>query len=58
MLLALLDQYTDDVDRAADEIGTLLRQVGVRGLVAERLDDADYLQPPPPRTRRREGRCP
>ena len=43
MLLALLDQYTDDVDRAADEIGTFfdhLRQVGVRGLVAERLNDA------------------
>jgi transcriptional regulator with XRE-family HTH domain len=61
MLLALLDQYTDDVDRAADEIGTFfdhLRQVGVRGLVAERLNDADYLQLPPPRTRRREGRRP
>ncbi|HTW08422.1 MAG TPA: hypothetical protein VME46_12975 [Acidimicrobiales bacterium] len=61
MLLALLDKYTDDVDRAADEIGTFfdhLRQVGVRGLVAERLNDADYLQPPPHRTRRREGRRP
>ncbi len=48
MLIALLDQYTDDVDRAADEIGTFfdhLRQVGIRGLVAERLDDADYVQP-------------
>lgn len=61
MLLALLDQYTDDVDRAADEIGTFfdhLRQVGVRGLVAERLNDADYLQPAQPRTRRRGGRHP
>ena len=38
LLLALLDQYTDDVDRAAEEIGTFfdhLRQVGIRGLVAE-----------------------
>jgi transcriptional regulator with XRE-family HTH domain len=53
MLLALLDQYTDDVDRAADEIGTFfdhLRQVGVRGLVAERLDDADYMYQPEHRT--------
>jgi hypothetical protein len=49
MLLALLDQYTDDVDRAADEIGTFfdhLRQVGVRGLVAERLNDPDYVYRP------------
>jgi hypothetical protein len=49
MLLALLDQYSDDVDRAADEIGTFfdrLRQVGVRGLVAERLDDPDYVYRP------------
>ena len=46
MLLALLDQYSDDVDRVADEMGTFfdhLRQVGVRGLVAERLDDPDYV---------------
>ena len=46
LLLALLDQYTDDVDRAAEEIGTFfdhLRQVGVRGLVAERLNDGDYV---------------
>ena len=51
MLLALLDEYTDEVDRAADEIGTFfdhLRQVGVRGLVAEHLDDADYHNPPAP----------
>ena len=50
LLLALLDQYTDDVDRAAEEIGTFfdhLRQVGVRGLVAERLNDGDYVGLPP-----------
>jgi transcriptional regulator with XRE-family HTH domain len=46
LLLALLDEYTDDVDRAAEEIGTFfdhLRQVGIRGLVAERLHDGDYI---------------
>ena len=45
MLLALLDEYTDGVDRAAEEIGAFfdhLRQVGVRGLVAEQLNDPDY----------------
>lgn len=61
MLLALLDQYTDRVDRAAEEIGAFfdhLRLVGVRGLVAENLNDPDYVsrtepaagaaeQPPP-----------
>jgi hypothetical protein len=48
--LALLDEYTDDVDRAAEEIGTFfdhLRQVGIRGLVAERLNDGDYVGLPP-----------
>jgi transcriptional regulator with XRE-family HTH domain len=46
MLLALLDQYTDRVDQAAEEIGAFfdhLRQVGVRGLVAEQLDDGEYI---------------
>jgi hypothetical protein len=50
LLLALLDQYTDDVDRAAEEIGSFfdhLRQVGIRGLVAERLNDGDYVGLPP-----------
>jgi hypothetical protein len=50
LLLALLDDYTDGVDRAAEEIGAFfdhLRQVGVRGLVAEQLNDADYLPRPP-----------
>jgi hypothetical protein len=50
LLLALLDQYTDDVDRAADELGTFfdhLRQVGIRGLVAERLNDGEYAGLPP-----------
>ena len=51
MLLALLDQYTDQVDQAAEEIGAFfdhLRQVGVRGLVAEHLSDGDYVGLPDP----------
>lgn len=49
MLLALLDEYTDRVDQAAEEIGAFfdhLRLVGVRGLVAEHLSDPDYQNPP------------
>lgn len=64
MLLALLDQYTDDVDRAADEIGSFfdhLRQVGVRGLVAEQLNDGEYVglpDPEPPMKTKRPRRKP
>jgi transcriptional regulator with XRE-family HTH domain len=46
MLLALLDEYADKVDSSAQELGVFfdhLRQVGIRGLVAEQLNDADYL---------------
>lgn len=59
MLLALLDDYADQVDSSAQELGQFfdhLRQVGIRGLVAEQLRDADYLPPSgsgrrkPPRT--------
>jgi hypothetical protein len=49
LLLALLDDYTDEVDRTAEELGAFfdhLRQVGVRGLVAEALNDPDYQLPP------------
>ena len=59
MLLALLDQYSDDVDRAADEMGAFfdhLRQVGVRGFVAERLDDPDYVYRPRTKKPRRTTR--
>jgi len=51
MLLALLDRYADGVDNAAEEIGAFfdhLRQIGVRGLVAEQLNDADYVYQPEP----------
>ena len=46
MLLALLDDYADDVDATAEQMGQFfdhLRQVGVRGLVAEQLGDPAYI---------------
>lgn len=46
MLLAMLDEYADKVDATADEMGQFfdhLRQVGVRGLIGEQLNDEDYL---------------
>jgi hypothetical protein len=60
MLLALLDQYGDQFDQSAEELGAFfdhLRLVGVRGLVADQLNDPDYQKPPevatkPPRPRR------
>ena len=61
MLLALLDQYSDGVDKAADELGAFfdhLRLVGARGLVAEQLSDADYQYRPEPEGRpAKEGPC-
>jgi transcriptional regulator with XRE-family HTH domain len=44
LLLALLAEHGDGVDAAADEIGAFfdhLRQVGIRGLLAEKADDPD-----------------
>lgn len=52
LLRALLDDYADKVDASADELGLFfdhLRQVGIRGLVAEQLNDADYLTRTTPR---------
>jgi hypothetical protein len=59
MLLALLDENSDQVDKAADEIGQFfdhLRQVGIRGFVAERLNDKDYSYSPAVRKKYRKGR--
>jgi hypothetical protein len=59
MLLALLDENSDQVDKAADEIGQFfdhLRQVGIRGFVAERLNDKDYAYSPAARKKHRKGR--
>ncbi len=44
-LLALLDQHADELDAAMDEYGRRfdhLRQVGIRGFVAEHTNDADF----------------
>jgi hypothetical protein len=48
LLLALLDQHADDFDHAVDDLGALvdhLRQVGIRGFVAEHTNDDDYTRP-------------
>ena len=46
LLLALLDQHADSLDSAADELGRLfdhLRQVGIRGFLAEHTNDEDFI---------------
>lgn len=48
LLRALLDQHADDLDAAVDDLGRWidhLRQVGVRGFIAEHTGDADYVRP-------------
>jgi len=45
LLLALLDQDADNLDKAADELGQFfdhLRQVGIRGFIAEHANADDY----------------
>ena len=45
LLLALLDNHADGLDRAADELGEFfdhLRQIGIRGFVAENTEDGDF----------------
>ncbi len=56
LLLALLDQNADNLDKAADELGAFfdrLRTTGVRGFVAEKLNDPDYVRQPQHRQSRR-----
>jgi transcriptional regulator with XRE-family HTH domain len=51
LLLALLDEYADGVDEQAEQIGRFfdhLRQVGIRGFVAENAMDPDYTRPAKP----------
>jgi len=46
LLLAVLDEHADDLDRAAEEIGSFfdhLRQVGIKGFVAENTFDDDFV---------------
>ena len=45
LLLALLDDHADSLDSAVDELGRWvdhLRQVGIRGFIAEHTNDADF----------------
>jgi transcriptional regulator with XRE-family HTH domain len=49
LLLALLDEHADGFDTAVDELGRLvdhLRQVGIRGFVAEHTHDEDFVTSP------------
>lgn len=49
LLLALLDEHADSFDTAVDELGRLvdhLRQVGIRGFVAEHTHDEDFVTSP------------
>ncbi|HUP70899.1 MAG TPA: hypothetical protein VM142_13960 [Acidimicrobiales bacterium] len=45
LLLALLNDHADSQDNAVDELGRWvdhLRQVGIRGFIAEHTNDADF----------------
>jgi transcriptional regulator with XRE-family HTH domain len=45
LLLALLDEHADSLDNAVDELGRMvdhLRQVGIRGFIAEHTNDEDF----------------
>ena len=49
LLIALLDQYSDAFDKAADELGGIvdqLRQIGLKAFVASTLNDPDYSASP------------
>jgi len=53
LLLAVLDEHGDNLDRAVDELGAFidhLRAVGVRGFVAENTHDDDFIIKPEFRT--------
>ncbi len=48
LLLALLDEHADSFDSAVDELGRVvdhLRQVGMRGFIAEHTRDEDFTYP-------------
>jgi transcriptional regulator with XRE-family HTH domain len=49
LVLALLDDKADRLDKAADELGAFfdhLRQVGIRGYLAEHTNDDDFVKAP------------
>ncbi len=61
MLVALLAEHADQVDAAAEEIGAFfdhLRQVGLRGLLAEKSNDPDLAQVPTPSRSKTARRSP
>ena len=48
LLLALLDEHADSLDNAVEELGRMvdhLRQVGIRGFIAEHTNDEDFTYP-------------
>jgi transcriptional regulator with XRE-family HTH domain len=56
LLLALLAQDADELDKAAQDLGAFfdhLRTTGIRGFVAEKLNDPDFDSQPRRRKRRR-----
>ncbi len=58
LLLALLDDHADNLDKAADDLGAFfdhLRATGIRGFVAENLNDPDFGLRPQDRRRRRSA---
>jgi len=45
LLIALLEEYSDNFDKSIDELGAIvdkLRQVGLKGFVSSTMNDADY----------------
>ena len=60
MLLALVDQHADSLDSAVDELGRWvdhLRQVGIRGFLAEHTNDDDFAKPPGERSADKTARA-
>jgi transcriptional regulator with XRE-family HTH domain len=48
LLLAILDEHADSLDNAVEELGRIvdhLRQVGIRGFIAEHTGDEDFTYP-------------
>jgi transcriptional regulator with XRE-family HTH domain len=49
LLIALLDQYSDEFDKAADDLGAIvdkLRELGLKTFVSATMNDPDYSLPP------------
>jgi transcriptional regulator with XRE-family HTH domain len=59
LLVAMLAEHADSVDEAADEIGAFfdrLRQIGIRGLLAEEANDPELAVDPAKAKRQRSPR--